>query len=198
MARNDRYAGFVLISGEYSADLRERQSVRTTFKLTPRSIAALSLLAAQLGIKQKSLFDHLVDDVQSLKAIAEELDGEAAKRLERVPKTYVISRKSLETLERVSKQYRAPRDALVEFSIERIMPLLREEQHKHERRKALVPALERLRELGRELLEQAERELDRDDPALQHIHLVCRAVEQGKAELEAIVTKGDRLDDFAG
>ena len=43
-------------------DLRGRQSVRATFKLSSRAIDALSIVAAHLGIKQKSLFDHLIED----------------------------------------------------------------------------------------------------------------------------------------
>jgi endonuclease/exonuclease/phosphatase family metal-dependent hydrolase len=43
-----------------SSDLRGRQSVRATFKLSVRAIDALSIVAAHLGIKQKSLFDHLI------------------------------------------------------------------------------------------------------------------------------------------
>jgi len=54
------------ITEETSADLRGRQSVRTTFKLSERSIDALSILAGQLGIKQKSLFDHLIDIVMKV------------------------------------------------------------------------------------------------------------------------------------
>jgi hypothetical protein len=39
-------------------NLRGRQSVRATFKLSARAIEALSIVAVHLGIKQKSLFDH--------------------------------------------------------------------------------------------------------------------------------------------
>ena len=115
------------ITEETTADLRGRQSVRTTFKLSERSIDALSILASQLGIKQKSLFDHLIQDTQALKVIAKEFD-DFSSRMHRIAKTYVVSRKSLESLERVSMQYDTPRDALVEYSIERILPLLAREK----------------------------------------------------------------------
>ena len=92
---------FVMLSESYSADLRGRQSVRTTFKLTPRSIDALSLLAGQLGIKQKSIFDHLVDDTGALQALAREIENRDSSDQERVPKTYVISRRTLENLEQI-------------------------------------------------------------------------------------------------
>ena len=45
----------------FTSDLRGRQSVRATFKLSEGCIEAISIVAAHLGIKQKSLFDHLGD-----------------------------------------------------------------------------------------------------------------------------------------
>ena len=98
MRNKKKSVEFVMLSETYSADLRGRQSVRTTFKLTPRSIDALSLLAGQLGIKQKSIFDHLIDDTRALQALARDLENRAELDQERVPKTYVISRKTLENL----------------------------------------------------------------------------------------------------
>ena len=41
----------------FTADLRSRQSVRATFKLTEGCIDAISIVAAHLGIKQKSLIE---------------------------------------------------------------------------------------------------------------------------------------------
>ena len=47
-------------------DLRGRQSVRATFRLSEACIDAISILSAQLGIKQKSIFDHLMEISQVL------------------------------------------------------------------------------------------------------------------------------------
>ena len=38
-------------------DLRGRQSVRATFRLSAKAIDAMSIVSVHLGIKQKSLFD---------------------------------------------------------------------------------------------------------------------------------------------
>ena len=65
-------------------DLRGRQSVRATFKLSPGAIEALSVVAAHLGIKQKSIFDHLIEDAQSLMLIADKIDHEFLKDVKRV------------------------------------------------------------------------------------------------------------------
>ena len=75
-------------------DLRGRQSVRATFKLSNRAIDALSIVAAHLGIKQKSLFDHLIEDVDALNFIAKEIEIEQFRTTRRVQKTYVISRRT--------------------------------------------------------------------------------------------------------
>ena len=196
MSNGNKKIGFMVLSGAYSTDLRGKQSVRTTFKLTPRCIDALSLLAGQLGIKQKSLFDHLMDDAQALMAIARDLEDESALPSGRVPKTYVISRKTLEILEQVSRKYQTPRDILVEFSIERIMPLIEEEKRKHDRRKKLQADLEQLKTISRKLLEDADESLERDDPVLERIFHMFKAIKGGCSEIDMVISKGERLEDF--
>jgi len=135
-----------------SQDLRGRQSVRATFKLSNRAIDALSIVAVHLGIKQKSLFDHLIEDVQSLNAIAREIEAEEFRNLARVQKTFVISRRTLNCLEEISRQFNAPRDALVEYSIQRLLPVITREREKHRKRKKLLEEIRRHLEDGRRLL----------------------------------------------
>ena len=88
-----------------TADLMGRQSVRATFRLTEGCIDAISIVAAHLGIKQKSLFDHLVEDDHSLRSIARELQDLKVTRQGRIQKTYVISRRSLLSLDHISKNF---------------------------------------------------------------------------------------------
>lgn len=182
-------------SEEATADLRGRQSVRTTFKLSERSIGALSILAGQLGIKQKSLFDHLIEDTQALQMIASEFVnvGPAAQR---VAKTYVISRKTLESLERVSEKYNTPRDALVEYSIERILPLLVREKEKHIKRKILMEELNEYLRQGTAILARAENDLGPDDPMFVQILGMIRSVTSCCRELEQCVVRGNKIENF--
>jgi hypothetical protein len=182
-------------SDESTADLRGRQSVRTTFKLSERSIHALSILACQLGIKQKSLFDHLIDDMQALRVIArasEEVDP----REHRVAKTFVISRKTLENLEQVCSRFHTPRDVLVEFSIERILPLISKEKEKHEKRKILVEELRHYLSTGSEILEKAEEILGEADPVFEKILMMMKYVKNTCSEVEMFVKRGERMEDF--
>jgi len=187
---------FVMVSETYTADLRGRQSVRTTFKLPPRSIDALSLLAGQLGIKQKSIFDHLVDDTRALRALAQEIENREKVEENRIAKTYVISRKTLENLEQVCKRYQTPRDALVEFSIERIMPLIQEEKKKHENRKKLQQKLDQLLQDSKDLLGESDDVLEREDPVFEQVYQIARAVQSGHDAIHDIIEKGRRLEEF--
>ena len=196
MTNQKKSVELVMLSETYSSDLKGRQSVRTTFKLTPRSIDALSLLAGQLGIKQKSIFDHLVDDTRALQALAREIDKGQEIDPNRVAKTYVISRKTLENLEQVCKRYQTPRDALVEFSIERILPLIQEEKKKHANRKKLTERLDRLLKDSRALLSEADQLLDRDDPVFEQVYQVARSVQAGCDEITDIIDRGKRLEEF--
>ena len=88
-----------------SRDLRGRQSVRATFKLTQRAIEAMSAVSIHLGIKQKSLFDHLIDDINALEIIAQEVDIQKIEAPRRIQKTYVLSRKTLSCLDQAAKEF---------------------------------------------------------------------------------------------
>jgi len=178
-----------------TASLRGRQSVRATFKLTERSIDALSILACQLGIKQKTLFDQVVDDSASLRMIAREFED--FKRVsQRVAKTYVISRKTLETLDQVSDRYNTPRDALVEFSIERILPLLQQEKEKHEKRKSFLKELQTFVHEGVDILNRVEATLGTDDPVFIEMVKMMHHLSCCRDGVHDFVEKGNRMDDF--
>ncbi|MEE4603191.1 MAG: hypothetical protein V2J65_18055, partial [Desulfobacteraceae bacterium] len=118
-------------SNSSTLDLRGRQSVRATFRLSEACIDAISILSAQLGIKQKSIFDHLLENAQVLKSMASELENTKFDRHERIQKTFVISRRSLSFLDTISSKHNAPRDALVEYSVRRLLPIIAKERKKH-------------------------------------------------------------------
>ena len=195
MKKKENTVDYVEYLQKSTANLRGRQSVRATFKLTERSIDALSILACQLGIKQKSLFDQLVDDSQALKLIAKEFDSFGRSR-QRVAKTYVISRNTLENLERVASRYNTPRDALVEFSIEKILPLIQQEKLKHEKRKFILQDLQRYFKEGAEMLNKTEAVLGEDDPLFVEMLKMMRHVAGCREEAESLVEKGNRIEKF--
>jgi hypothetical protein len=177
-------------------DLRGRQSVRATFKLSSRAIDALSIVAVHLGIKQKSLFDHLIEDAQSLNRIAKDVEAEDFRALERVQKTFVISRRTLMCLEDISRQSSTPRDALVEYSIQRLLPVIEREREKHRRRKNLLKEIRDQMQRGQDLLVRARDQLGEEDPVTGWLEAAVANFENTCSGIETFVEKGDIIEEF--
>ena len=177
-------------------DLRGRQSVRATFKLSPKAIEALSIVAAHLGIKQKSIFDHLIEDAKSLMLIARKVDGESLKDLERVQKTFVISRKALISLEKTAQKTDASRDTLLEVSLQRLLPIISRERDKHNRRKRMLHEIRSFLDNGIELLAKSEADLGKDDPTTVNFKSAIKALTAAQKATSAFVNKGEIIENF--
>ncbi len=179
-----------------SADLRGRQSVRATFKISARAIDVLSIVATHLGIKQKSLFDHLIEDVKSLNVIANEIEDEAFGALKRIQKTFVVSRRTLSCLEETSRQFNAPRDALVEYSIQRLLPVIAKERERHSKRKEVLNDINAHLEQGLKILQKARSLLGEEDPVYTRFESAMHGLANAQAHIEDYVKRGSVIEDF--
>jgi hypothetical protein len=177
-------------------DLRGRQSVRATFRLSGDCIEAISILSAQLGIKQKSVFDHLLEDANVLKDMASQLENTEFDRQERIQKTFVISRRSLSYLDSISTKHNAPRDALVENSVRRLLPIIAKEREKHEKRKQLSTAIARHFNEGAKLLSKAEALLGADDLTVNKLEAAMTVYQHAFDDIRNFIEKGKVLEKF--
>ena len=177
-------------------DLRGRQSVRATFKLSTRAIDALSIVAVHLGIKQKSLFDQLIEDASSLSHIAREIESDDFSTLERVQKTYVISRKTLRSLEDISRQFDAPRDALVEYSIQRLLPVIAREREKHQKRKEILQDINTHFEQGLTILNKTRELLGENDPVYSKLEAAMGACMHARDNIDQFVERCEIIEEF--
>ncbi len=179
-----------------SSDLRGKQSVRATFRLSKTAVETISILAVQLGIKQKSLFDHLIEDRETLNLIARRLDPNILQDTPRVQKTYVLNRRTLHCLERAARQYDTPRDALVEYSIKRLLPVIQRELAKHRERKELIAETESLAADGRSLLRRILSTVGDDDPFSIEFQSAMQALLTAQRRMAEVVEKGEELEAF--
>jgi hypothetical protein len=177
-------------------DLRGRQSVRATFKLSARAIDALSIVAVHLGIKQKSLFDQLIEDAGSLSHIAREIESDDFSTLDRVQKTYVISRKTLRSLEDTSRQFDAPRDALVEYSIQRLLPVIAREREKHQKRKEILQDINIHLEQGLKILNKTRELLGENDPVYTKLEAAVGACMHARENIDQFVERCEIIEEF--
>ena len=179
-----------------SSDLRGKQSVRATFRLTSRAIEAISVVAVHLGIKQKSLFEHLMEDAQTLSQIARQVQESAFQPTERVQKTYVLSRRTLNMLQEACDAFDTPRDALVEYSILRLMPVIEEERKRHRRRKAVLEDITVHVRQGRAILAKIEAALGDDDPVYHGYRHALHSLQQAEQEIAAYIEKGEIIESY--
>ena len=188
-------AGFSL-PGASSADLRGRQSVRATFKLSAKTISAITIVATHLGIKQKSLFDHLAEDIKSLSSIARAMNHSVLQSKNRLQKTYVISLRSLSFLDKISKDFDAPRDALVEYSIQRLLPLISSEKEKHEKRKIIFDELMHHLKEGKKILRKSIQLLGQEDPVVEQVAATMTVCENTCRNIESFIERGKIIEEF--
>ena len=188
-------AGFFLPLASTS-ELKGKQSVRATFRLTEGCIEAISIVANQMGIKQKSLFDHLAEDIQSLESIADKIKNTRLKKLNRIQKTFVLSRRSLSSLDQISKVFNAPRDVLVEYSIQRLLPIINKEREKHEKRKEFIAKINRHYKEGEKILNGIRQQLGDDDPIINKFEMVMSSYETAKANIEAFIDRSKSIEGF--
>ena len=173
-----------------------RQSVRATFRLTEATIDAIQVVASQLGIKQKSLFDHLVEDADLLETIAREANKFEWGKPQLIQKTFVISRRSLVSLDTIARDFEMPRDILVEISVRRLLPLIKREQEKHLRRKQLLKSIEANYASVKRLANRVNARLGKTDPLSKELATAIAVYSSAIERMAAYVEKGKSIEKF--
>lgn len=176
--------------------LRRRQSIRVSFKLTTKCIEAMTILGSHLRLKPKSLFDHMVQEPETLEAIAARARGRNDDDQAQMAKTYVISRDAAEMLDAVASAHKVSKDALVETSVAHLMPLIQKEQIRHTSRKNLVSRMENHLKNGRKLLGDMVNELGENDPMYDKMKTVMAVYERAFASLSVFIQKGENIEGF--
>ena len=176
--------------------LRRRQSTRVSFKLTTKCIEAMNILGSHLRLKPKSLFDHMVQESETLDAIAIRAKRVNLDEQTRLAKTYVISRDAAELLDEAARSRKVSRDALVEASVQHLMPLIEKEQVRHTSRKSLVSRMERHLKSGRKLLDDMVADLGDNDPMSDKMKSVMAAYERAFSSISVFIQKGENIEDF--
>ena len=184
------------VAGLSADSLRGRQSVRATFRLPLQIISLLSVAANQLGLKQKSLFDQLVEDREVLAQLALMADDYQPLNDSRQQKTYVVSRNALLSLEHVARTCGLPRDLLVELSIQRLVPVLSSEQEKNQKRQQVLGKLEDMCDASSLLFQETLEMLGEDDAATQLVATVQTQCRRAIDELTQLVAQGSKLDRY--
>lgn len=179
-----------------TAELKSTQSVRATFRLPEHAILSLNIVSNQLGVKQKSLFDHLIADTDALETIARRLSQSKPRPSGGVQKTFVISKKTLSTLQKMAADYQASRDALVEFSIRRLKPVIEQEKSKLDARKKIAARIKTALASQKNLLDDAQRQLGAEDPICEHLAYAMERFDSAYTAIAAFVKKSEKISEL--
>ncbi len=182
--------------GSAMFDLRGKQSVRATFKLSQKAIDAIGLVAIHMGIKQKSLFDHIIEDLEALDNLAKTIQIRQFKKIPRKQKTFVLSRRTIDILEAISQSYGTPRDALVEYSVKKLESIISMEKAKHEERKLLQTKMINHFNQGKVLYKNAVNTLGQDDPFCRQIEKAIFACQKTQEQLTEFIEKSKVIENF--
>jgi hypothetical protein len=144
-------------------ELIAKQSVRTTFKLSEKTINLLKVAAGHLGIKQKTLLVQLLEDKKALDLLADDAITYARDENKCRPKTLVLSQKALDQIETVSSYWEIPRDYLIELSVARLTSYVNSLALTHEKRGLLMEELDRHNTHVSDLFKKAGTMLEEDD-----------------------------------
>ena len=167
--------------------LRGKQSVRATFRLSDQMIDLLKVAANHLEVKQKSLLDELLQDRETLALVASESEGDRLMPKERRQKTLVLSRNSLSLLDDISNRYDLSRDQLIELCIGRLIPFVDAEQEKHAQRRLLIKDVDDFLDQGKKLLDKANRTLGAEDRFRVELENIVHTAERNLSGLKKIV-----------
>lgn len=173
--------------------LKGKQSVRATFRLSDQMIDLLKVAANHLEVQQKSLIDELVQNRETLDQVASDFQEVMQSTEERRQKTFMLSRNSLNLLDDISNKYNLSRDYLVELCISRLIPFVDAEQEKHKQRRLLIKEADHYLEEGEKLLKKADSLLGQDDRFRVKLEKIVRYTERNVEELRKFVKEKRKL-----
>lgn len=179
-----------------STALKGKQSVRTSFKLSEGCIQAISIVATQLGIKHRSLFDYLVEDTDSLEALAKEIVDKAPTNNKGSQKSFIVSRETLQAIDSLCKKLKISRDTLIELSVRRLLPIIEKEMEGHRKRIELFELVHKHYLESRKVLDLIKKSVGKEDPAYSAYQTTVAACKQVKNQFYDIISKGKLIEEF--
>jgi hypothetical protein len=137
-----------------------------------------------------------MEDAQALKSVARELENAEFDPHQRIQKTFVISRRSLSSLDRISSQHNTPRDALVEYSVRRLLPIIAKERKTHEKRKALFAEISNHYAEGEALLAKAVELVGTDDTIVSKLKTAMSLYKNVIDDIAGFIERGKIIEEF--
>jgi hypothetical protein len=108
----------------------------------------------------------------------------------------VISRKSLASLDEISNMFNTSRDVLVEYSIQRLLPIISRERAKHVKRKEFLIKIKKHFQQGEKMLCDIRKKLGDDDPIINKFEMIMSNYETVKDNMESFIDRSKSIEKF--
>jgi hypothetical protein len=137
-----------------------------------------------------------LEDLEALNLIAERFESAEFTQPNRIQKTYVLSRRTLSSLDQVAKSFHTPRDALVEYSIQRLLPVIAKEREKHRMRIEVFAEMTQYLRVGEKILKKARERLGDEDPVYDRFETAITVLFNAYNDIQSFVERGKVIEDF--
>jgi hypothetical protein len=185
-----------------TGQIRDRQSVRTTFKLKKETFDTMAWLSNYHDIPKKDLIDYAVVNLPedlgvAYKTLLEKADVIFKEKTDDstvyVRKTQVVTRKTLKILKNLSKELNEPRDKLVESSINILNMVC---QHQIEDHKKALKKIEELYSHIDATRVQLIELLDDEDPVLMRFNKIISSFDRLNDDICSEISNGEPIDPY--
>lgn len=176
--------------------LSEKQSVRTTFKLSESSNNAIDWLISTHGLKPKEMFDLICANEKLVDLAIKEASKDAKSSPQtQTRKTFVISKRVLRTLNKCAREHQVSRDSIVD-SLILIFQVLLEKQVKDEKQQEekALPIISDFWSKAESVEKQLKDLLDDDSPILDRFGYVIVLLMNLVSAIESKLSNGTPID----
>jgi hypothetical protein len=181
-----------LISKPISA---KKESKRTTFKLSKQSLNAIDWIVNTYEMPAKEVFDVFDKSDELVAHVVEITRDDEEKDLPRERKTFVISKKTLNQLNRIAKSEGVQRDILVEKMVliyKALLEKILEDEERNEK-KALNIISDFLKQ-AEKTEAQLKKLLDNSNPILDRFSIITLIIDNLESAIDAKLTVGTPID----
>jgi hypothetical protein len=178
-------------------------TTRTSFALSEDAIKELSILAEKTG-SQKEAFDFIDISLTALEEMALDFSAKANEDpKERIRKTYVISKKTLNNIKRGAKECGIKRDLFVERMVtfgNRVYEIMVEKSRNDwlEKQKKAQKLLNELKVHMLSKEQELKQILDGDDPILEAFGEVFMLAEDGVNKINRLLEDNEPIAEYFG
>jgi hypothetical protein len=96
----------------------------------------------------------------------------------------------------VAKSFDTPRDALVEYSIQRLLPVIAKEREKHQLRQEVFSNMTHYLNEGEKILTNARELLGNEDPVYNRLESALTVLLNAYNDIRSFVEKGKLIETF--